>query len=53
MTCIKVQSKYGKATVDTESWANPKTFLLDICLEDGDTMPEYKENLEYLRVENC
>lgn len=49
---IKVKNKsYGEGIVDVESWSNPKTFLVDVCLKNGDTMPEYKENLIYCRVE--
>jgi len=51
MTNVLVKSKYGIGRVDIENWANPKTYLVDICLEDGDTMPEEKEKLEYLKVE--
>lgn len=51
MTSILVKSKYGEGRVDVESWANPKTFLVDICLENGDTMPEYKDKLEYRGIE--
>lgn len=51
MTCVLVKSRYGTGRVDVESWANPRTFLVDICLENGDTMPEYKEKLDYLDVE--
>lgn len=51
MTAILVKSKYGEGRVDVESWANPRTFLVDICLENGDTMPVEKENLEFFRVE--
>ena len=51
MTTILVKSKYGEGKVDVESWANPRTFLVDICLENGDTMPGYKDNLEYQGIE--
>jgi len=51
MTDILVKSKYGEGRVDVESWANPRTFLLDICLESGNTTPVYKEDLEYIGVE--
>lgn len=51
MTAIIVDSKYGEGRVDVESWSNPKTFLVDICLDNGDTMPEYKDKLAYKGVE--
>ncbi len=39
MTGVRVQSKYGKGLVEMESWANPKTYLVDISLENGDIIP--------------
>lgn len=51
MTAVIVESSYGKGRVDAESWSNPKTFLVDICLEDGYTMPEYKDKLIYKGTE--
>ena len=51
MMGVKVKSKYGDGLVEMENWANPKTYLFDICLENGDTMPVEKENLEYLGFE--
>lgn len=51
MTAVLVNSKYGQGRVDVESWVNPKTYLVDICLDNGDTMPEEKDKLEYLGTE--
>ncbi|KKP88716.1 MAG: hypothetical protein UR93_C0009G0004 [Berkelbacteria bacterium GW2011_GWA2_35_9] len=52
MTIIKIINKDGEiGTVDVESWANPKTQLLDVVDEQGNSFPEYKENLEYIGVE--
>ena len=51
MTTILVKSKCGEGRVEVESWANPRTYLVYVCLENGDTMPEEKEKLEYLGVE--
>lgn len=51
MTTILVKSKYGEGRVDIENWANPRTDLVDVCLENGDTMPEYKVKLEYQGIE--
>lgn len=52
MTIVKVKTRDELiGSVDVESWANPKTFLVDVCLKNGDTMPVEKENLKYLGVE--
>jgi len=52
MTTVIIKScSYGIGRVDIESWTNPKTYLVDICLENGDTMPVEKENLEYRGIE--
>lgn len=50
MTCVLVKSKYGIGRVDVENWANPKTYLVDVCFETGDTMPVEKESLDYIGV---
>lgn len=52
MTIIKVKNKDDKiGAVDIESWANPKTQIVDFVDEDGNSKPEYKDELEYLRIE--
>ena len=52
MTIKKVKNKDDKiGAVDVESWANPKTQILDFIDEDGNSKPEYKDELEYLGVE--
>lgn len=52
MVSVKVKNKEGIAGyVDVESWANPKTYLLDFVYENGDTMPIEKSNLVYVGIE--
>lgn len=52
MTIVKIKNKDGKiGTVDVESWANPKTQLVDVIDESGNSKPEYKEGLEYICTE--
>lgn len=57
---VKVKTKDGiVGFVDYESWANPRTQLMDIVasetitgiISEGDTKPVYKDDLEYLGVE--
>lgn len=52
MVSVKVENSDGiTGCVDVESWANPKTQILDLCLENGETKPEYKNALKYLGIE--
>jgi len=54
MTIVKVETKEGLAGgVDVESWANPKTQILDFVDEAGNTKPMYKEELKYLGIDEC
>mgnify|MGYP001612227683 FL=1 len=49
---IKVKNKDNKiGAVGVESWANPKTQIVDFVDDDGNSKPEYKDELEYLGVE--
>lgn len=57
---VKVKTKDGiVGFVDYESWANPRTQLVDVVacetipdvISEGDTKPVYKDDLEYLGVE--
>lgn len=62
---VKVKTNDGVVGfVDVENWANPRIWLMDFQVAEngrdkygekvfgGDTMPEEKEKLEYLGVEN-
>lgn len=52
MLIVKVRSEnYGIGAVDVENWANPNIFMLDFVDKIGDTWPVYKEDLEYIGVE--
>lgn len=52
MVSVKVKNSDGvMGYCEVESWANPKTHTLDFCFENGDTKPEYKNDLEYLGIE--
>lgn len=52
MVSVKVENIDGATGyVDVESWANPKTHILDLCFENGETKPEYKNALKYLGIE--
>jgi len=52
MITIKVKNKDRvEGTVDVENWANPKTQILDFFDNSGNSKPEYKDNLEYLGIE--
>ena len=53
MVSIKVKNKDGVVgDVAVEHWANPKIFLMDFTdSNSGDYWPEYREDLEYLRIE--
>lgn len=49
---IKVKNKNDNTgAVDVESWANPKTQIVDFIDDEGNSKPEYKDELEYLGVE--
>lgn len=53
MMIIKVKNKDDNVgAVDVESWANPKTQIIDFVDEDGNSKPEYKDELEYLGLRN-
>jgi len=52
MTIVKVRNEnYGEGVVDVANWADPNIFMLDLVDEIGDTWPVYKEDLEYLEIE--
>ncbi len=52
MVSVKVENSDGViGYCEIESWANPKTQILDLCFENGETKPEYKNALKYLRIE--
>lgn len=52
MMIIKAKNKDEKTgVVDVESWANPKTKIVDFVDNDGNSKPEYKDEPEYLGVE--
>lgn len=53
MSAIKVQNKDEvKGIVSIENWANPRIWLMDFQISNGDFWPEYREDLEYLGIEN-
>ncbi|MFA4995634.1 MAG: hypothetical protein WC536_00640 [Patescibacteria group bacterium] len=52
MVSVKVKNSDGViGHCEIESWANPKTHILDFVYDNGDTKPEYKNDLEYLDIE--
>lgn len=52
MTIVKVETKEGlSGSVDIESWANPKTQILDFIDETGDSKPVDKDELKYVGIE--
>lgn len=52
MTIIKVTNNERKVgIVDVENWANPKTQIVDFVDEKGNIKPEYKDDLNYIEIE--
>jgi len=52
MTIVKVKNKDGvEGAVGVEDWANPKTQILDLVDQSGNSKPQYKDDLEYIGVE--
>lgn len=53
MVAVKVKDNDGVVGyVDVEHWANPGIFMMDFTDEkSGDFWPKYKEDLEYVGIE--
>lgn len=52
MPITKVKNKEGiLGYVAVENWANPKTYLMDFQMENGDIKVEERDNLEYIGIE--
>jgi len=51
MNVVRVKTRDSiDGWVDIESWANPKTQIVDFVDDGGNSKPEYKDELEYSGV---